>query len=125
MAGNPGFSFDLNSICLYSLLSHIIDRRSDEFTCCNTAHTSQCDLTGDRSVLGAVLGVKHMLGMGLISIGVLSIDGRAANILMSKVQIQRACHKRFPNRSRPDSQMLSLKRLILRLKRLLRKSLIS
>ncbi|MCP3887306.1 MAG: DMT family transporter [Desulfobulbaceae bacterium] len=77
------------------------------------------------AVLGEQLEVKHMLGMGLISIGVLSIDGRAANILMSKVQIQRACHKRFPNRSRPDFQMLSSKRLILRLKRLLRKSLIS
>ncbi len=46
------------------------------------------------AVLGEQLEVKHMLGMGLISIGLLSIDGRAVKILMSKVQIQRACHKR-------------------------------
>ena len=40
------------------------------------------------AVLGEQLELKHMLGMGLISIGLLSIDGRAIQILIS----------RFPNR---------------------------
>ena len=40
------------------------------------------------AVLGEQLELKHMLGMGLISIGLLSIDGRAVLILIS----------RFPNR---------------------------
>jgi len=40
------------------------------------------------AVLGEQLELKHMLGMGLISIGLLSIDGRAVQILIS----------RFPNR---------------------------
>lgn len=37
------------------------------------------------AVLGEQLELKHMLGMGLISIGLLSIDGRAVKIIMSKV----------------------------------------
>lgn len=33
------------------------------------------------AVLGEQLELKHMLGMGLISIGLLAIDGRAAQML--------------------------------------------
>lgn len=36
------------------------------------------------AVLGEQLELKHMLGMGLISIGLLSIDGRVVNKVMSK-----------------------------------------
>jgi len=39
------------------------------------------------AVLGEQLELKHMLGMGLISIGLLSIDGRAVQLLI----------RRFPN----------------------------
>ncbi len=42
------------------------------------------------AVLGEQLELKHMLGMGLISIGLLSIDGRAVKIFRSKALNRKA-----------------------------------
>ncbi len=42
------------------------------------------------AVLGEQLELKHMLGMGLISIGLLSIDGRVVKIVKSKVPNRKA-----------------------------------
>ena len=42
------------------------------------------------AVLGEQLEAKHLLGMGFISIGLLSIDGRALKIVMSKVPNRKA-----------------------------------
>jgi drug/metabolite transporter (DMT)-like permease len=39
-------------------------------------------------VLGEQLELKHMLGMGLVSVGLLSIDGRVVQVILG----------RFPNR---------------------------
>lgn len=46
------------------------------------------------AVLGEQLELKHMLGMGLISIGLLSIDGRAVKIVMSKFSNRKASFQR-------------------------------
>lgn len=45
-------------------------------------------------VLGEQLELKHLLGMGLISIGLLSIDGRVVKIVMSKVSNRKASVQR-------------------------------